>query len=268
MRARWIMAPSLRRRRRTLAVLLMLLGAMSAAVVVFCETEWALGPWPTGVGHRITQRVYTWDDAVLDSLEAAARVRQRWLMSSTPSAREDLVQRSDKIGVADVDVGYVFTPEGGPSWAPRIMWREEVWQSVRTSVAGDLDGHKMTRALTPEEQDQLAGRMLTRLFANSRLASVKPRVTAIVPVRTWINARGTAASLAWPLAIVSPALAIALFILDRIVRSRKRLIAGGLCPGCLYEVYGSNQPRCPECSEAFTTYEQTILAAQIRSDAP
>jgi hypothetical protein len=155
---------------------------------------------------------------------------------------------------------YSVNYSAGPSWARDLMGSEDF--SVRP-VPYQSRHDSISRAPTADETKQLHDRAMAALLKQLKASGIRPGIKPIGPGRTWVNWNEAITVVAWPALLISLAVALTVFIMDRIVGSRRRCVASGLCPGCHYNIRGCTARNCPECNEAFTDYERTIIEAML-----
>jgi hypothetical protein len=161
----------------------------------------------------------------------------------------------------NIAYGYRRGCDAGPPLARSWVEEEALWIRAwaPSSAAAALPGEEPADA----ELEAVLSALAPEILSDPRVGAV-----GVGPGRhesARVHWRGVAAWWAGALVWAGLPLACAGAGLELAANRRSPLVATGVCPRCRYGVRGLDVDRCPECGERFTTYEQTIIAALIRT---
>ena len=244
-------SPGLRRAVIAIPVLLLLAGL---GLKILVDTDLILSPPPSDFLAVTSLPVYRinrgWSVTASKTLRNAAGESPTF-----PDANGEFRYiMQDKPG-ATLQCGYSLVHQAGPDGLRSWFGEESLWIRA-TSV---VDGTAPDAATL----DKLLADATPGLLNDPVLIARSVGITVVHPTRTFLNWRGFAGW--WAAAIMllgSLLLLLGCAMLWRIGQ-RPALVNAGLCPKCRYPIRALNSDRCPECGELLSTYEQTIVSAQL-----
>jgi len=228
--------------------------AVGLGTLAVTRTDFVLPPQtpPTVVYER--EHLFLYRDQVYPDWATAKQAsRMHWL--GYQRARDLDADIHDAV----VDVGYIKTDEDSSGPFTACMGREELWARVTDNPPRNWT--PVASLLPDDQQAKLRAVALKKLGTDPRISGLKLGVSASAPLRTWVNGRGTAAAIGGMFSWLSGPTLVWLGWAEIAARARPRRIKAGLCPKCTYSLAGSDFERCPECGQALSLHERSVLAA-------
>jgi hypothetical protein len=153
--------------------------------------------------------------------------------------------------------GYALVHQAGPAGIEGWFSEERLW------IRPDPDSRSAThhRSASPGDVERTLKGVAPEVIAYAVLTGHPVGVSADRPVRRWVNWRGLGGWWSRAAVVLGGLLMTGAAAAWAVAGRRSVLVKAGVCPRCRYDLRGSAGPACPECGEALTLYEQTIVAA-------